>query len=117
MNGHMSEERRPELLRSESLKSRIYLFVFGLTVNTDMLKTAPELADIPWMSVSLKWVLLLKIRSTASERTVEVLFKVSFFINLSATYIVTDTVDGAGESVCLAQRFRAACSLCAIILW
>ena len=28
MNGHMSEERRPELLRSESQKSRIYLFVF-----------------------------------------------------------------------------------------
>jgi hypothetical protein len=27
-NGHISEEKRPELLRPQSLKSRIYLFVF-----------------------------------------------------------------------------------------
>jgi len=53
-NGHISEEKRPEVLRSESLKSRIYLFVFDFSVNTDMSKIATILFDIPWVSASLK---------------------------------------------------------------
>ena len=32
----------------------IFFLFFGLTVNTDMLKIAPVLLDIPWMSASLK---------------------------------------------------------------
>lgn len=40
--------------RSESPKSRIYLFVFGLTVNIDMLKIATVLLDILWMCAGLK---------------------------------------------------------------
>lgn len=51
-------------------------------------------------------------RITASENTLEVFVKVSFFFNLSSTYVVIDAVDVAGESVCLANRVHASCSLC-----
>jgi hypothetical protein len=40
---------------------------------------------------------------------------VSFFINLSATYVVIDKVDGVSESVCLANRVRASC--CCVLLY
>ena len=39
----------------------------------------------------------------------------SFFINLSATYVVIEKVDRASESVCLANRVRASC--CSVLLY
>ena len=82
-----------------------------------MLKIATVLFGIPWVSASLKWILLLQIRSAASEHTLEVFIEVSFFIKLSDTYVVTGRVDGAGESVCLGNTVRTSCSFSAIILW